>query len=594
MEGDTLMADTALTVQNAAIALAAGDPLHLWPYRKRINLPIPTANLTDFPEKVPIIADAAIGAHCLASGYDIRFTAADGTTLLSYERESWSGGGGSAVTAIFWVKTDVATAGTYIWCYYGNAAASDGEDAEAVWDDDYKAVYHMKDATTSTILDSTGNDNDGTKKAANEPIEATGKIGKGQSFDGANDYINNSIASPAAPVTISVWIKSGKSAANQHIGWLWDNGYIVYLAGTGGQIAAYNGATYITVYSGDALDGAWHKVTRVDNGPGNSFLFYVDGQLTYTGTSSVSYGAAKGYWGSDYACTDTFAGIMDEVRVSSSARSAAWIAYEYANMNPADGGLTWGAEEDVSLDLVSAYVAGPSWLEFIGIIRDISINGPNITYKCEVSASGITTSDSTLAVRNCAFVHAVSDLSLINLDAATTLTVQAAAVAHAAGNVTLVPGTNTNLYDENDAMETPLEADAINPHWTEVNATFSSAGDAGGGSTYVGLLVRGAGTGEAYVHSAHVADLVIGTAYGMTFDYQLAIGSYAGTAKIYQMFQGVLTAIAQTSLSSPNWAAKSIPFTALSTGPLQMRISFGNRAVEGDEIRIDDIAITTP
>jgi hypothetical protein len=38
-------------------------------------------------------------------------------------------------------------------------------------------------------------------------------------------------------------------------------------------------------------------------------------------------------------------GLMDEVRISSVARSAAWIAYEYANMNPADGGLTWGAEE---------------------------------------------------------------------------------------------------------------------------------------------------------------------------------------------------------------------------------------------------------
>ena len=68
-----------------------------WPYRVLFALPIPTADLVDFPVKVPIVADADIGAECLATGYDLRFTAADGTTLLPYERESWAGGGGAPV-----------------------------------------------------------------------------------------------------------------------------------------------------------------------------------------------------------------------------------------------------------------------------------------------------------------------------------------------------------------------------------------------------------------------------------------------------------------------------------------------------------------
>jgi len=74
------------------------------------------------------------------------------------------------------------------------------------------------------------------------------------------------------------------------------------------------------------------------------------------------------------------------------------------------------------------------WVDFVGIIRDISISGPNITYKCEVSTSGITTSNSTLAPRNCAVAHATSAVSLVS--AATTLTVQSAAVALAASSPT--------------------------------------------------------------------------------------------------------------------------------------------------------------
>ena len=101
-----------------------GGALAGWSYRKRIDLPLPAANLVDFPVKVPIVADADIGAACLASGFDIRFTADDGVTLLPHELVSFAVAGGEA-TGEFRVKSDVAVAGTYIWCYYGNATAPD-------------------------------------------------------------------------------------------------------------------------------------------------------------------------------------------------------------------------------------------------------------------------------------------------------------------------------------------------------------------------------------------------------------------------------------------------------------------------------------
>ena len=60
-----------------------------------------------------------------------------------------------------------------------------------VWDSNYTMVQHMKDTTTSSITDSTSNNNDGTKKAANEPLQnTTGKINSAQYFDGNDDYVN--------------------------------------------------------------------------------------------------------------------------------------------------------------------------------------------------------------------------------------------------------------------------------------------------------------------------------------------------------------------------------------------------------------------
>lgn len=321
------------------------SPLPGWPRRKRIDLPVPTANLTDFPVEVPIIADADIGAACLATGYDLRFTAADGTTLLPYERESFAVAGGEA-TGIFWVKTDVAAAGTYIWCYYGNAVAADGADPEAVWDDDFKAVYHMKDSDTSHILDSTGNDNDGAKNGANDPAEADGKIGKGQDFDGDSGVINcgngASLQFGAGSFSISGWI-------NQ-------SGYAGVLekrsGGTGWIFACGPPYTYLLLpgvaypFPGIATGWRYWSMT-IDRATGLANL-YVDGAFIQSADISGNTGttdSAHDLWLGKSTDPTFVNGVMDEIRLSSIARSGEWIAYEYANMDAADGGLTWGAEE---------------------------------------------------------------------------------------------------------------------------------------------------------------------------------------------------------------------------------------------------------
>jgi len=83
---------------------------------------------------------------------------------------------------------------TEFYIYYGNSGASDYAVTDTygrnnVWNSNYKAVYHLKDAN-----DSSGNGNNGTVSGATS-VDA--KIGKGYSFDGSNDYISTTLTIPA-------------------------------------------------------------------------------------------------------------------------------------------------------------------------------------------------------------------------------------------------------------------------------------------------------------------------------------------------------------------------------------------------------------
>jgi hypothetical protein len=253
-------------------------------------------------------------------------------------------------------------------------------------------------------------------------------------------------------------------------------------------------------------------------------------------------------------------------------------------MNAADGGLVWGEEETV---------VAPFWVEFIGIIRDISISGPNITYKCEVATGLETTSHSTLVVMNAAITSATSGLSIVQLDGNTVLAPSAAAITLDAPAIMLGPGADTELYAEHDAMEITAELADINAHWVPYNCTITPTADAGGGSTYVGLIVRGEASGDAHVHSSHIADLVLGTTYDFSMKYNYPIGYVYCTLRLYQVVGSTLTQVGATrTLSQDTWTTLPFSLTAIATGALQARLSFAvTGSQEWDELRIDQISI---
>ncbi|RLE11923.1 hypothetical protein DRJ04_07140 [Candidatus Aerophobetes bacterium] len=103
-----------------------------WQYRRKLVFDNSgqTENLVDFPVLVKLNSSRIDYSSTQDNGEDIRFVDPDGT-VLSYEIESWDESGASIV----WVKVPQIDGGSttdYIWMYYGNSSATDGQNAADV------------------------------------------------------------------------------------------------------------------------------------------------------------------------------------------------------------------------------------------------------------------------------------------------------------------------------------------------------------------------------------------------------------------------------------------------------------------------------
>jgi hypothetical protein len=106
-----------------------------WTKRKKVTLTENSGStLTNYQVKITIAYDSDMQADF----DDIRFTKADGATLLDHWRESYT----ASTTADFWVEVDSMTASTTtdIYYYYGNSAASSVSNGDATFDffDDFE------------------------------------------------------------------------------------------------------------------------------------------------------------------------------------------------------------------------------------------------------------------------------------------------------------------------------------------------------------------------------------------------------------------------------------------------------------------------
>jgi type IV pilus assembly protein PilY1 len=323
-----------------------------------------SANVTNFPVLVSISYDSLrsdVGHVKNSNGYDIAFTDADGN-WLNHEVEHYVSNEG---TLVAWVNVPVLSNSpdteTVIYMYYGDSSIENplATTPSAVWDADYKGVWHLNQQPTGDsgdIWDSTGV-NHGQSFAMDEGDTALGRIGWALEFDGVKDMVN--IGDPldgADSETISAWVKHDELSDDvQRYVRLGDANELRHDGNNSvGQVHYYakdQHDNFEVIREYNALTpGDWYYVVGTWSYPGSTMKLYINGVNVATeahankklGPSGTSYISAT------FTPMD---GIIDEVRVSGIPRDACWIETEYNNQNNPAAFHAIGDEEGTDLEL---------------------------------------------------------------------------------------------------------------------------------------------------------------------------------------------------------------------------------------------------
>jgi len=323
---------------------STGPWLSGYSYRKTITISNAniSADLTNFPLDVLLSSSNFDFTHALSTGYDVKFTSSDATTLLSFEREYYDSTNSRAKFHIK-IPSVSTSANTIIYMYYGNASATDTNSPADVWDSNYVGVWHLGTVTT----DSTANDNDGTATGTTANVSTT--YGLARDFNGSSDTVtipnDSTLNFSSAPFTITAFYKdavtTGSNRAlitkttaysNNRLNYAIDqdssDGTVFKTSDSSGTTGHYTAASSITDF------GTTNYIVSTGRYEASkSMKLYTNGSLrtSVTATYNATENTGALYLGSFYTNT-FFYGTYVDARISNIARSDAWIQAESFSM----------------------------------------------------------------------------------------------------------------------------------------------------------------------------------------------------------------------------------------------------------------------
>ena len=315
--------------------------------------------LTNFPVLVKLDDTIIDFTDCQSAGQDIRFGALT-TDTYDYEIESWDA---TAEEATVWVKIPSvsSSADTTFYMHYSNSGASDGQNASGVWDNGYILVCHMKNLG---MVDSSGNNVDGstTNMAAANIVD--GKVYKGLEFNGTDEWTefpDATVLDVTTAVTVEVSLNVGSfQSASPYI-----RGIITKdLFGADGFTLRFGDSRLAKekiqwVVQGNKVDGTFTYSTGTDYNiaathGGGKQIIYKNGVLEVSENDSDTMEAS----GETLLIGRTFTvagnrywdGMLDEVRLSNVVRVAAWLLASSYSTN--DNLLTYGGSAEVDTNFL--------------------------------------------------------------------------------------------------------------------------------------------------------------------------------------------------------------------------------------------------
>ena len=317
------------------------DCAYGWQRRLTIDGSQVSEALNGFPVLVRL-SDAHLAAHAAPSGEDLYFTADNGLmTPLDFEIEHYAKG-----ELVAWVRVPSIAAGidTTLILGYGDGKLGRAN-ASAVWSD-FHNVWHLAEdpsAGDAAIRDATERAHGTAHSSMTAQASVEGIAGRGLAFDGIDDEVTfyNDLWG-SGPSTFSGWVKQAGS--------LGEYGTSVLSVGDGNQDGS---ARFVLSHADDGRvkcgfmgdDDLTTAVLPLDEWKYLSWTWdgqvsevYIDavrvlGPARHTGVATTGLVGKIG--SSSFRFEYFMFGQLDELHISTTARSRAWIAAEYANQRPA-------------------------------------------------------------------------------------------------------------------------------------------------------------------------------------------------------------------------------------------------------------------
>jgi len=302
---------------------------------------------------VVILVDLPAGSlQDLTNGFDIRVFDSSNNPIPYEAIDTVVLGDGSA-TFELWLNMPLVIDGEFIQLAFGKAAATDGSNPAGVYDSNYTSVYHLNGIGD----DSSVNAEDFT---LNSTPGIAAKIGTGLSFAGAptSFTIRNPYNSfPLDAITTELWLQTtgntdtmlgyavgpGNPSQN-HFVLFRQNALQVLIQGAGTNNGIFN-------------DGVFHHLVVTWRSSDGQRLIYDNGVLiatailqqgtTFTNNGSVVLGQSQLDVGVIGSFTNSYSGILEEVKISDNIRNADYVFSTFKNQN--DNAAFW----DTSLRLDS-------------------------------------------------------------------------------------------------------------------------------------------------------------------------------------------------------------------------------------------------
>lgn len=319
-------------------------------------------NVLGFPVLIRLSGNNFNFKEARADGSDLRFTKSD-NTLLPFEIERWDS---VAQQAEIWVKVDTVygnDSSHFVVMYWGEPAASMAINHANVFDtvNGFKGVWHLAEeapgvGTKGLYKDATGLNNGDDYISS---TDRTGIIGYGHAFNGIDDYIP--VNSPVTAfikgeISISLWVdikdSGGTILSKLDTNKIWSKGESSLYFGNGTDTFGTPGSNgnrpsfveYTNSYaiaSQPVTPGNWHYLAFTWKYKGDSTgtsRYFIDGaevslsqdsvtvRVNESTNATVRIGQPNNNESFAY-----FKGLMDELEISSVARSADWIKLSYMN-----------------------------------------------------------------------------------------------------------------------------------------------------------------------------------------------------------------------------------------------------------------------